>query len=552
MNSERGPSPLERRAQAIKLLEEESFDLLVIGAGITGAGIARDAVIRGLKVALIEKDDIAAGTSSQSSKLLHGGVRYLEQWAFGLVRESIRERDKLAENAAHLARPLPFIFPIYDQDKYGPMLINMGMWLYSAFAMFRSDRRHTMLSVEELKSREPNLMVDGIRGATLYYDCMTDDGRLTLENALDARDRGAVVVTRMSATEVIKNGEKVEGVLAKDELNPGSEAFPIQAKVTVSATGPWTDKLLSDFKLQKENRLRPTKGVHIVVDKTRLPARHSVVMRSTDDKRVLFTIPWGERTVIGTTDTDDQDGPDACRATGSDVDYLIRAARHYFPEFNLTRKDVISTWAGLRPLLRADGVDPSAVSREHEIHEVTPGLIAIFGGKLTTYRMMAEEVVDKAELSSEKCQTRDIPLPGSKTEAMRKNPLSCGRNLASMHKLPTDVGEHLALAYGDRATELLALGEELSIAPERMIDDLPFIWPEVVFAARHEMALNIEDVLRRRMMIALKDKEQGLGILDRAAELVATELGWDDEQKKKEVQDYRDFVASTREYRNES
>ncbi|MDF1660586.1 MAG: glycerol-3-phosphate dehydrogenase/oxidase [Planctomycetota bacterium] len=552
MNSERGSSPLERRSQNIKVLEKDSFDLLVIGGGITGVGIARDAVIRGLKVALIEKNDLASGTSSQSSKLLHGGVRYLEQWAFGLVRESIRERDNLAENAAHLARPLPFIFPIYDQDKYGPMLINMGMWLYSAFAMFRSDRRHTMLSVEELKSREPNLMVDGIRGATLYYDCMTDDGRLTLENAIDARDRGAVIVTRISATEVIKNGDQVEGVLARDELKPSSEPFPIQAKMTVSATGPWTDKLLSDFKLQEENRLRPTKGVHIVVDKARLPARHSVVMRSTDDKRVLFTIPWGERTVIGTTDTDDVEGPDACRATGSDVDYLIRAARHYFPEFNLTRKDVISTWAGLRPLLRTDGVDPSAVSREHEIIDVTPGLIAIFGGKLTTYRMMAEEVVDQTDLTSAKCQTGDIPLPGSMTEAMRKNPLSCGRNLASIHKLPPDIGEHLALAYGDRATQLLALGEELSVAPERMIPDLPYIWPELLFAARHEMAISLEDILRRRLMIALKDKEQGLEIVEKAADLVAPEFGWTDEQKAAEVQRYRDFIASTRQFRNET
>ena len=275
-------------------------------------------------------------------------------------------------------------------------------------------------------------------------------------------------------------------------------------------------------------------------------------MRSTDDQRVLFTIPWGERTVIGTTDTDDEAGPDSCRATGADVDYLIRTTRHFFPEFNLGRADVLSTWAGLRPLLRTDDVDPSAISREHEIHEITPGLIAIFGGKLTTYRLMAEQVVDQSGLTDAKCQTHKLPLPGSRSESMRSNPLSCGRNLASIQELPLDVGEHLALSYGDRATEVLALGKASNIPAERITPELPFIWPEIAFAARHEMAFTIEDVLRRRTNIALKDRNQGLDIVDRVADLIGHELQWTKEQRDSEIKNYQSFVESTRAFRTES
>lgn len=541
--------PLAQRRKDQELASQTEYDLLVIGGGIVGAGIARDAVLRGLKVLLLEKSDIASGTSSQSSKLLHGGVRYLEQWAFGLVMESIRERDGLAANAAHLARNLPFIFPIYESDKYGPMLVNMGMWLYDAFAFFRSDRRHVMLSVDELKQREPKLRTDRIRGATLYYDLMTDDSRLAMETALDARSRGATVLTRMHVDQLIKDGERVVGVAARDVLEPREAPFEFRSKMTVSATGPWTDKLLQDFGLRDEPMLRPTKGIHIVVDKNRLPVRHAVVMRSVDDKRVLFALPWGERTVVGTTDTDDVSGPDACYATTEDVDYLLRTSRAYFPEFNLSKSDVISTWAGLRPLLKADGVDPSAVSREHEIHDIAPGLLAIFGGKLTTFRLMAEQVVDRCQLTDMHSVTRSIPLPGSSSEAMRINPKACGRNLSSSRNIAADVGEHLALSYGDRAPEVLAAGEAADVEPTRMVEDLPYIWPEVIHAVRHEMALTLEDVLRRRTLLALKDKHQGLEIVERAADLMAAELSWDEQQKADEIQKYREHVAMTRRFR---
>lgn len=553
-----------RRAETLAALRSEAFDLIVIGGGITGAGIARDASLRGLRVALLEKNDLASGTSSQSSKLLHGGVRYLEQWAFGLVMESIRERDALSTNAAHLARPLPFIFPIYEHDRYGPLLVNAGMWLYDAFAMFRSDRRHRMLDVKALREREPALLLDGMRAATLYYDCMTNDGRLCLETALDAVEHGARVLTRAEVTELIlepdpasnsdSNGdadEHVQGVLVRDRLDPEAEPFEVRGAVTVSATGPWTDALIRRFRDEDRPLLRPTKGVHIVLPADRLPVEHAVVLRSVDDQRVMFAIPWRERTIIGTTDTDDEAGPDACRATGEDVDYLLRTAAHYFPEQKLERADVISTWAGLRPLLNSEGMDPSEVSREHEIRELRPGLLAIFGGKLTTYRLMAEQLVDRTGLTKVRSQTTDRPLPGAAGEAMRRNPEGCAARLADERSLAADIAEHLTLSYGDRAGELLDLAAEQELAPERMIPDLPFIWPEVLWAARRELALNLEDVLRRRMMVLLKDRDQGLEVAPRCAELLQAELGWTDERREAELEAYRAAVALTRAWRDE-
>lgn len=544
-----GENPRQRRRAAVAHAAEGAFDLCVIGGGITGVGIARDAALRGLSVALIEKGDLASGTSSQSSKLIHGGVRYLEQFAFGLVRESIRERDALSHNAAHLARRLPFIYPIYRGDKHGPFTINLGMWLYDAFALFRRDRRHKMLSRAELEAREPALKTEDMRGATLYYDCMTDDGRLTIETALDARERGALILTRVRARGLLREAGRVIGVEAEDLLE--GQGFDLRARVTVSAAGPWTDALLGQALPEHEALLRPTKGVHIVVDHAKLPVNHAVVMRSGDDRRVLFAIPWNGRAVVGTTDTDDDQGPDACRATGADVDYLLRAARLHFPGSNLRREDVIATWAGLRPLLRAEGVDPSAVSREHEIRELAPGFLCVFGGKLTTYRLMAEQVVDRSGLAPKAGASMDTPLPGARSEAMRADPLVCGRDMAERRGLPIALGEHLALRYGDRAEEVLAMGEGAGLAAEPLKPGLPYIWPELLYAIREEGALDLEDLLRRRLLIALTDREQGLDVLPRASELMARELEWSAEERQEAEERYRAFVAETRAFREE-
>lgn len=550
-------NPLDLRNQTLEKIKSVSYDLCIIGAGITGAGIARDAAGRGLKVILLDKADFASGTSSQSSKLLHGGVRYMERFEFGLVRESIRERDALCRNAAHLARPTPFIYPIFETDKHGPFSVNLGMWLYSALAGFRRDRRHKMLKPAQLAKAEPQLRLDGIRGATQYVDCMTDDGRLTLETALDAIKLGADVLTRMPVTGLLRDSEAVVGVEAQDSLiadeigaqSTKNPARQIRAKKTVAALGPWTDRLLGPWQDNHAHFLRPTKGVHLVVSAERLKVEHAIVMRSPDDQRILFVIPWKQRTIIGTTDTDDEFGPDHCFANSNDVDYLLRSANHYFPNSKLKPADVISTWSGLRPLLRADDLDPSAVSREHEIRELEPGLVCIFGGKLTTYREMAEQCVDFCNLTNTKSQTLDRCLPGC-SETFQSEELT--KRLQKNFNLAQDCAEHLVATYGKAALNLMKFAIDHNWNQARIESDLPFIWAEVSYVTHFELALTTSDCLRRRIQIFLKSRNQGLNIVEQVADIQAGILAWSEATKTKNIEAYRRLVDESRRFRAET
>ncbi|MEM1418691.1 MAG: glycerol-3-phosphate dehydrogenase/oxidase, partial [Myxococcota bacterium] len=368
------------------------FDLVVVGGGITGAGVARDAARRGLRVALVEQRDLAYGTSSRSSKLVHGGLRYLEQGEVAMVFESVSERRTLMHLAPHLVAPLPFLFPVFESSKKSLLVIRAGMWIYDALALFRSYRRHVTLGREGVIEAEPGLRREGLRGSPLYYDCATDDARLTLETALDAAEAGAVVATGARVRRLVKNvrGE-ISGVVVESTLagRDAGRTVSLEARVVVNATGPWTDavrKLSSLPGKERRRLLRPTKGVHVVVDRAKLPVQHAVVCVHPDDGRVLFALPWGDRSYLGTTDTDYRGAPEDVAATGEDVAYLLAAARHYFPEHPLAREDVLSTWAGLRPLIAPEGAGLSAsdVSREHEVLTDADGLVTVAGGKLTT------------------------------------------------------------------------------------------------------------------------------------------------------------------------
>lgn len=547
------------RAAVRRSLETTAFDLAIVGGGITGAGIARDASLRGLKVALIEKGDLARGTSTQSSKLIHGGLRYLEQLELGLVREGVRERSVLMKLAPHLARPLPFIFPIYKDSRAGPLKVAAGMWLYDALAFFKNHKNHQMLRRRQVQRHEPALRSDGLRAGTLYYDCMTDDGRLTVETAFDAAAHGATIATYHSVTGFRRDAvNHVTGVLVKDVLSPSAAPFEVKAKVTISAVGPWTDELLGPIAASKRTFLRPTKGIHIVLPRQRLPLAHAVVLTAVRDGRVLFAIPWGERSYVGTTDTDDAGSPDKCLATAWDVDYLLETANHYFPSLRATPSDVISTWAGLRPLLAADPANPSDVSREHEIFDVVPGLIAIAGGKLTTYRLMSEQAVDRvlAKLgfrsgsAGEECRTETTPLPGAADPEALRDLEARAADLARAHALPPDVALQLVHSYGLRAPSVIAAGKDAGVsAAEKIIPDLGYSWAEVPFAVTHDFAQRVEDVLRRRTLVALKDHDQGLAVAPRVAEVMGRLLGWDEDRRRAEVESYRAFVDETRSFR---
>lgn len=543
-------------------------DVLVVGGGITGAGIARDAARRGLKVALVEMSDIAFGTSSRSSKLIHGGLRYLEHYEFSLVFEAVSERRILQDIAPHLVNPLGFLFPVYRGARRQLWLINAGMWLYDGLSLFRSPKIHKNLKPREVAQIEPAVKQDKLKGAPLYYDCSTDDARLTLETAIDAVDAGAVVATWAKVESFLKTESgRVRGVVVEDVLGGGRKE--IEARTVINATGPWTDRTIAMSKGSASSAiLRPTKGIHIVVEREKLPLAHAVVCFHPTDERVLFAIPWGDRTYLGTTDTDYEGDPAAVQATLEDVDYLIDASNSYFPAHQLDRDDVISTWAGIRPLMappseQGTEVSESSVSREHQIIIGQDGLITIAGGKLTTYRRMAAEVVDTAVrmLELERGPIVDLapqstgkePLPGAVGWPADDDHAKVAEEVAKAGhpRVPEDVARHLADNYGMRAVAIArAMAKDAKLA-ERLVPGRPEVLAQVDWAVKEEMAATVCDVMVRRTQLFYRDRDQGLGAALRVAERMAELLAWDDVTKERELARYRDEVGRSRAWRDE-
>jgi glycerol-3-phosphate dehydrogenase len=534
------------------------FDAVIVGGGATGAGIARDAAQRGLRVALVEKKDFASGTSSKSSKLVHGGLRYLEHGELRLVFEGTNERSLQMKRAPHLVRPVPFLVPIYKHQKPGLAKIDIGLWIYDALAMFRSPKLHKTYRGKKVQALEPALRKEGLAGALEYYDCMTDDARLVLENILDARQLGADVRSYTAMTGVVKDKQgRVAAVRVKDALTGAEEELATRALVV--AAGPWTDDVLGAIEGRPSKLLRPTKGVHIVVEHARLPVSHAITML-TSDKRVAFCIPWVERTVVGTTDTDYTGSPDDVHADLADVTYLCEAANNFFPDVKLGPADVIATWAGLRPLVAQDAARASDVSREHEIIARMDGVIAICGGKLTTYRRMARDCTDKlVEFLTDRgddvlagrqikgCRTKNRALPGAAglTPPGGKGVQAIADRLAQTAKLPARVAEHLAQTYGQRAEAVVLRGLAEPALLERIDPELPYLWAEVDHAIQVDLARTVEDVLVRRVPLALRSKDQGLG----AAERVAKRFPLAPAEEKRQLDAFQKYVDATRRFR---
>jgi glycerol-3-phosphate dehydrogenase len=514
------------RQRNIERLRNEAFDVLVVGGGINGAAVARDAAMRGLRVALIEKGDFASGTSSKSSKLIHGGVRYLQQGDFRLVRVACRERDLLRRQLApHLVEPLAFLFPVYRGDPVGLATLGLGMWLYDLLAVFRNIRAHRMLRAKRLLAVEPGLRREGLRGAALYYDCFTDDARLTIETVLAAHEEGAIVANYVELKEFTKHGERLVGAVLQDSFS-GSRV-QVRARCVVNVTGPWADHVRRLDDPGATPCLRLTKGAHIIVPHTRLPIVRAVVMLSPRDKRVLFAIPWSEHTLIGTTDTD-FDGPlDDVKADEQDLDYLLEAANWFFPGAKLSVRDVVGSYAGLRPLVaNADTADPSSVSREEEIFESSSGLITLGGGKLTTHRRIAVEIVNlvarrlglRRRRGKRSSLTASKPLPGGLSkdpEAFVKRVIAedgCGLTAAQI--------EHLARRYGTRTAEILEILRVNGELRQPVVPGMPDILAEAVHAAQAEMALQPDDVLLRRTQVGLKEPVLALQVVDLMKEII--------------------------------
>lgn len=539
-------------------------DLLVIGGGINGAGIARDASRRGLKVALLEQKDMAYGTSSRSSKLVHGGLRYLEQLEFSLVFEAVSERRILLDIAPHLVNPLGFLFPVYKGAPRGIHAINAGMWVYEGLSLFRSPKRHRSLKPREIKEEEPCLKIDDIRGAPLYYDCSTDDARLTLESALDAVDHGAVVATWVRAVSFLKDESgRVCGAVAKNQFT--GELKEVKAHAVVNATGPWTDRTIAMGSDPSSNLLRPTKGVHIVVKREVLPVNNAVVCFHPEDGRVLFAIPWGEVTYLGTTDTDYDGDPGSVSANLADVDYLVEAAAFYFPDNPITHEDVISTWAGLRPLIApggGDDIDESAVSREHQILVGKDGLITVAGGKLTTFRLISAEVVDTAvkllRLSERlpeiaQAETDVAPLPGAINWPPDDNHERVAQEILEVGNghIEIDTARLLANTYGMRGVKIARLVYANPELGERLCDGRPEIIAQVDFGVHEEMAATVTDMLIQRTQVFYRAEDQGIAASEKVAERMKELLGWDEEAREHHIDQYRHDVELSRAWKFE-
>ncbi|HEY6783326.1 MAG TPA: glycerol-3-phosphate dehydrogenase/oxidase, partial [Gemmatimonadales bacterium] len=489
-------------------MTDAPVDLLVIGGGITGAAIARDAALRGLSVGLVGKGDFGGGTSSHSSRLIHGGLRYLEHGDFRLVFEASRERRVLLNIAPHLVRPLPFLFPAYRGSRVPGWKIFAALWLYDLLASFRNVHTHKWLSRKAARRMEPGLREKGLTGAGLYWDAQTDDARLTLANLRAAVLAGAQVANYVEVTALSKPDGTVKGVAVQDQLT--GQTATIQGKVVVNATGPWVDGLRRMDDPNAPPLLRPTKGVHVVVPRSRIGHTNAITLLSPVDGRVMFVLPWDDVSYIGTTDTDDSVSPDEVRASGDDVIYLLRSANALFPQARLAPKDVISTWAGLRPLLAPEkSATPAQVSREHRIVESASGLMTIAGGKLTTHRVMGRDVVDRVAQKLHDADGRPVPpraatdhlvLPGGDIADLEVMVES-----ARARDIAEPVARHLVHAYGSESAALVNLIERDRTLGRPILDGRPEVWAEVVHAVEREMAMRLSDVLIRRTHLFYED-----------------------------------------------
>jgi glycerol-3-phosphate dehydrogenase len=486
-------------------LSREKFDLLVIGGGITGCGVARDAAMRGLKVALVERDDFASGTSGRSSRLVHGGLRYLEHGQLHLVHESIRERETLLRIAPHLVKPLAFTWPVYRGARIGKLRLRAGLLAYRLMAGGRS-RRHATLDVRGTLEREPSLESDGLTGGAVYYDACTDDARLTIANAIAAQQNGATVVSHARVTEILEDRGRAVGAVVRSQHS--DETHHVRARLIVKATGVWDEEITTDKTVRRH---RGSKGVHISVPRDRVGNRDALTLISPVDGRVMFCLPGGSQAIIGTTDTWTDESPETAHASASDVEYLLRTGNAYFPHARLSRDDVVSAWAGIRPLASQAAANPSAVSREHTIVTDGAGVVHVTGGKLTTYRSMAAEIVDRVQQllghKPERAATDSVELPGT-----------------------------------ERLAEIARLQHEDVTLLEPLVPDLPHTIAHLIHGVTKEMARTLSDLLIRRMHLAFETRDHGLSVAARAADIVAPLLGWDAQTKSARVREFREDI----------
>ena len=525
-------SPSADRRAALDRLGAEEFDVLVVGAGITGVGCALDAASRGLRTALVDRSDFAAGTSSKSSKLVHGGIRYLQQREFRLVYEALHERQVALRNAPHLVRVLPFLIPILSRDglinRRIARALGSAMWLYDLTGGWRIRKFHERISRDEALAHMPTLRRDNVASAYLYYDARVDDARFTLAIARTAAEHGAVVANYASVVEILKSTDgKVRGA----RILADGETIDIRARAVINATGVWADEVRAMDEGSDPDSIRPAKGIHITVPWDRVRNDIAAVVPVPKDKRSVFVVPWRDTTFIGTTDTE-YDGPlDDPQCTPEDVAYLLAALNGAIEEA-VTEADVVASWAGLRPLLRSARSERTAdLSRRHGVNVSDSGVVTITGGKLT-----AKDTVDQvARLvgTRARCRTKSLPIIGSEGyEAPPDSPEP------SLH-------DHLAGRYGTEASAVFDLAADPDLG-DALVPGLPYLRAEALFAVRHEMARTLDDVLSRRTRARLLARDASAAAAESVARLIAPDLGWSDDDITREVASYRASIEHER------
>jgi glycerol-3-phosphate dehydrogenase len=535
---------VNNRSEIIKNLKSDSFDLLVIGGGITGAGIALDAASRGLKVALIEKHDFAFGTSSRSTKLIHGGLRYLKQFEFALVKEVGSERAIVHKLAPHLVVPEKMLLPLYEKRGLGYWLTSIGLKIYDWLAGVKPEDQRRMLTKLQTIKYEPLLREHEIKGGAIYAEYRTDDARLTIEIVKLAHSNGAIILNYITATEFVYENDEVKGVVARDGFS--GESFPIKAVITVNAAGPWVDELRQINKSKENKYLHLTKGVHIVVPYHRLPVRQAIYF-DVPDGRMIFAIPRGRITYVGTTDTDYAGSKEEVFASKEDVKYLLNAVNEAFPSVHLMLADVESSWAGLRPLIHEEGKSASELSRKDEIFESKSALVSIAGGKLTGYRKMAERVVDlvierKFENRNFKpCHTESLLLAGGKLNSVNAVKKYLEQIAASIELfgLKGDDASYLVHLYGAQASDIL----EYALQNPKTDRDVDLALAELWFGIHHEMIAKASDFFVRRTGLLYFDLPKLLKVKSAVLTAMAKYFSWSDERVQNESDEIDSLVS---------
>jgi glycerol-3-phosphate dehydrogenase len=544
----------EWRRSALTALADERFDLLIVGGGIVGVGALLDATSRGLKAALVEQRDIASGTSGRSSRLIHGGLRYLEQLHFGLVYEALSERARLLRLAPHLVRIEPFLFPIYGIPLFHQAFYGSGIFLYDLLGARRDGGFAKHLRPSSAIEYAPDLRRNGLTGGIIYHDGVEDDARLALAVLRTALERGAVAATRVKAEAPLLDGERLIGATVRDLVS--DTTFEVRAERVIDATGVWAANPEARFAaLEGSDTFVPSRGSHIVIRRDRLPAEGGLTLRIPG--RVIFIIPWPGHWIIGTTDHPDRRAPEELSAPEDDVEEILETVNRQI-QIDLTKGDIVGTYAGMRPLVGDPGGSTVKASREHRVAADASGLVRISGGKYTTYRVMARDVVDaslgRTEAKKRRSGTAELPLVGAAPLGeLDQIAASLDRSLrdeAAAHGQARSgwtgrVARRLADRYGREAVDVVSLAHELDLAVP-LGERIDHLQAEVAWAGRNELALTIDDVLARRMRLAQELPDRGAAIAPRVAAILGAELGWDAERQAAEVESY--LETARREY----